>query len=410
MDFIKNLHDERLRTWEQAKALLDAAAAEGRDLSAEEDAQYRRMSDRIDEIDSRVTEFTDAQARAKASEEAFAALMAKPANRAAPVNPDADAELRAWLRGDTGKRAFDVRPANGPVQFRVNLSVGSATAGGNTVMTSFYDRLVQHLIVNSGMMSAGPTVLATQTGEAIQVPKTTAHSSSASIVTEGSALSENDPAFGQVTLNTYKYGFLISVSHELLNDTSVDLMGYLAAQSGRALGNGFGAHLITGTGTSQPKGVVTAASSGVTGGTGVTGAFTADNLIDLFYSVIAPYRNSPSCGWLMQDATVGAVRKLKDSQNRYIWEPSLVVGAPDTLLSKPVHTDPNVAAVGLSAKSVLFGDFSTYFVRMVESIRFERSDDYAFNTDLVTFRAILRGDGNLIDTTGAVKYFVGGAT
>jgi HK97 family phage major capsid protein len=156
--------------------------------------------------------------------------------------------------------------------------------------------------------------------------------------------------------------------------------------------------------------LVTAASLGVTGATtAAAGKFTADELIDLFYSVIAPYRNSSSCGWLMRDTTMGAVRKLKDTTGQYLWQPSIQVGVPDTLLSKPVNTDPNVAAVALGAKSVVFGDFSQYFVRQVNGIRFERSDDFAFNTDLTTYRCIVRADGDLVDTTGAIKYFIGNA-
>jgi HK97 family phage major capsid protein len=137
---------------------------------------------------------------------------------------------------------------------------------------------------------------------------------------------------------------------------------------------------------------------------------TADNLIDLYYSVIPQYRNSPSCMWMMADTTVAQVRKLKDTQNRYLWEPSLQLGVPDSFLGKPVITDYNVAAVALGAKSVLFGDFSTYFVRFAGGARFERSDEYAFNTDMVTFRALMRADGNLVDRTGSVKYFAGGAS
>ena len=93
----------------------------------------------------------------------------------------------------------------------------------------------------------------------------------------------------------------------------------------------------------------------------------------------------------------------------YLWQPSIVAGQPDLLLSKPVLTDPNVAATALAAKSVLFGDLSAYAIRIVNGIRFERSDDFAFNTDQVTFRAIIRGDGLLIDQTGAVKHFIGNA-
>jgi len=203
---------------------------------------------------------------------------------------------------------------------------------------------------------------------------------------------------------------LLQASSELLSDTGVDLEGYLAMQAGRALGNAFGVHAITGDGSSKPTGIVTSASTGKTGGTGVAGAFTADDLIDLYYSVIAPYRNSTSCGWMMRDASLGAARKLKDSTGQYLWQPSIQVGAPDTLLGKPVHTDPNVAAIGTTAKSVVFGDFSAYFVRMAGGVRFERSDDYAFNSDLTTFRAIIRADGLTVDQTGALKVFAGAAT
>jgi HK97 family phage major capsid protein len=276
------------------------------------------------------------------------------------------------------------------------------------VPTSFYDRLIAHLIETASILQAGATVLQTSGGESIQVPKTTAHSSAA-IVTEGAAIAASDPAFGQITLGAYKYGLLIQVSRELIADTGVDLDGYLSMQAGRAIGNAFGAHAITGTGTGQPRGIVTDATLGVTGGAGVAGVPTADNLIDLFFSVIPPYRNSPNAAWLMKDSTIASVRKLKDTTNQYIWQPGLQAGVPDTIMGKPVITDPNVAATATSAKSVLFGDFSQYFVRMVSGLRFERSDEYAFNTDLVTFRALLRADGSLVDLTGAVKYYIGNA-
>ncbi|HVK34446.1 MAG TPA: phage major capsid protein, partial [Microlunatus sp.] len=215
--------------------------------------------------------------------------------------------------------------------------------------------------------------------------------------------------FGQVSLDAYKYGFLLQVSHELANDTGVDLLGYLAMQAGRALGSGFGTHLVTGDGSSKPNGVLTASTLGKTGSASVAGAPNGDDLIDLFYSVIAPYRQSSSCGWMMRDATVAAIRKLKDSTGQYLWQPGLTEGSPDRILGKPVFTDPNMPAVALAGKSILFGDFSTYFVREVETVRFERSDDFAFNNDLITYRAILRGDGDQIDTTGAIKHFIGNA-
>lgn len=410
-EYIRRLHEQRMSAWESAKEILDRAAGEKRELTAEEDASYLRANADIDALDERIKAETEREERDRVSAETFEQLRAQPVEDKRHAAGRGE-ELRNWLTGKTGKRAMEVRP-DAPVDWRT-LSKLSAAAGANTVKTSFYEQLVQHMIEVSGVLNAGPTVLTTATGEALQIPKTTAHSSSASIVAEAGTLTPNEPTFGQITLDSYKYGFLMKISHELANDTSVDLEGYLSMQAGRALGNGFGAHLVTGTGSSQPNGVLTASTLGKTGASTVAGVFTGDDLIDLFYSVISPYRNSPSCAWLMRDATVAVARKLKDNtggagQGNYLWAPGLTAGEPDTILGKPLRTDPNVPAVAATAKSILFGDFSQYFVRNVESIRFERSDDFAFDTDVITYRVLLRGDGDLVDTTGAVKHFAGGA-
>lgn len=430
-EMVQRLRERRANVWEQMKAIADKAAEDNRNFSAEEQGSWDAMNDELDKLDARIKSALDTEARAKEADDAFERLhgqnsgggqrggtaqrgaqgggtaVAQRASQAVTQGGDGDRgdELRSFLRGERG-RFYDVAP-DGPVDYR-SLVKGTATAGGNTVPTGFYDRLIAHLIEVSAVMQAGATILNTNSGEVIQVPKTTAHSSAA-IVTEGNTIGTSDPTFGQVPLGAYKYGTMIQVSRELLDDTGVDLEGYLAMQAGRALGNAFGAHAITGTGTSQPRGIVTDATLGVTGQSGVAGAFSGDNIIDLFYSVIAPYRASGSCKWIMKDATVGSARKLKDTTGQYIWQPSLQAGAPDMLLGKPVLTDPNVAGVALSAKSVLFGDFSQFFVRFAGGVRFERSDDFAFSSDLVTFRALMRADCSLVDLTGAVKYFAGNA-
>lgn len=404
-ELIKRLQERRANVWEQAKELLDTAEKENRDLTGEEESKYQALNADLDKIDQRAKDLVEAEQRTKDAEAAFAGLLAKPQEPAARKDAARESELRRWARGEI--RSMEVAKPDG-VAFR-DLVKGTSTAGGATVPTTFYGQLMAHLIEVSGVMQAGPTVLNTASGETIEIPVTTAHST-ATLTAEAAAISESDPAFAKRTLGAYKYGVLLQVSNELLTDTAVDLEGYLSMQAGRALGNAFGVHAITGSGTNQPTGIITSASTGVTGGTGVAGAFTADDLIDLYYSVIAPYRNSPSAAWLMRDATLAAARKLKDSQGQYLWQPSIQVGAPDTLLGKPVHTDPNVAAVATGAKAVAFGDFSQYFVRMAGGVRFERSDDYAFANDLVTFRAIIRADGLLVDQTGAVKVFVGAAS
>lgn len=422
-DMIQRLRERRSNVWEQAKGLADKAAEENRAFSAEEQGTWDALNEELDKLDQRIKSAIDTAQRSKDADAAFDRLTG--GNKGGSGGgqgggqrgqggaqggqaPQDQSELRAWMRGESGGRFYDVRPS-GPIDFR-SLTKGTATAGGNTVPTSFYDRLIAHLIQTSAILQSGATVLNTDSGETIQVPKTTAHSTGA-IVTEGGTIGTSDPAFGQIPLGAFKYGALIQVSRELLDDTGVDLEGYLAMQAGRALGNAFGAHAITGSGTGQPRGVVTDATTGVTGGTGVTGAFTADNVIDLFFSVIAPYRRSPAAAWMMADSSIAALRKLKDSTGQYLWQPGLQAGAPDMILGKPVIMDPNVSAVGLSNKSLIFGDMSQYFVRLAGGgIRFERSDEFAFNSDMVTFRALMRADGALVDLTGAVKVFAGGAS
>lgn len=387
---IKNVLEQRARAWESAKTLNDSVEAENRNMTAEESVVWERHMADIAGLDARAQRLTDTEKRAAESEAAFRAIEARPATQAAG---SADTSLRSFLAGDAGK-SYDVRAGKvfGTAEYRA-LSKLTAAAGANTVPTNFYGQLVAHMIQVSGLLQTGPTVLNTGHGENFQVPKTTAHSTGV-VVTEGAAIGASDPTFGQVTLGAIKYGVLTQVSNELLSDTGVDLEGYLAMQVGRALGNAFGTAAVTGS-----TGVATQSTVGVTS----AASLTFDNLIDLYHSVIAPYRSSTSAAWLLNDTTLGAVRKLKDSQNRYLWEPSLQVGAPDVILGKPVYIDYNVANVGVGAKSVLFGDFSTYFVRTVDGIRFERSNDYAFNSDMVTYRGVLRADSALVDLTGSVK-------
>lgn len=397
---IKTLAEKRQNIWSESRALLDKAEAEKRDLTAEENEVFERQTAdmtalraRIDSIETTMRENSEAEAAEKRL------LGERPEQRGEETGND---ELRSFLTGETRQLAFG---ADGKVWSRA-LSKGTATAGGNTVPTSFYDQLVEHLVDTTSVLQAGATVLNTSSGENIDVPVTTSHGAAAAVA-EAGALAGTDPAFAKRTLGAFKFGQLITLSRELVDDTAVDLMGYVSRAAGRNIGLALGAKLATGAGTTEPWGVITRATTGVTGGAGVTGAFTADNLIDLMFSVIGPYRRNGS--WLVKDATLGAIRKLKDGSGRYLFDPAATVGAPDTVLGRPIYTDTNMAGVALSAKSVAFGDLSTYFVRIAGGVRFERSDDYAFGNDQIAFRAIIRADGELADQTGSVKLFVGNA-
>jgi len=192
------------------------------------------------------------------------------------------------------------------------------------------------------------------------------------------------------------------VSSEALTDSGVDLSGYIAQAGGEAVGNALGAYLVTGTGSSQPQGVVTAATLGKT--TASATAITYSELVDLVHSVIPAYRVGSSVGFVMNDSTVGYLRKLLDTTGQPIWQESLRAGEPSRLLGYPVTIDPNVASIATAAKTVLFGDWSRYIVRLAGGVRVERSDDFAFGNDLATFRIVLRADARLADTTGAIKF------
>jgi HK97 family phage major capsid protein len=392
---LEKLLEQRARLWESMKAHLDAVEKEGRAFTGEADETWTKMNAEMTALDARIAEVQSLEERNRKADEARANLPEpKSGKEEKKVVTDED-RLRAMVRGEV--RSLEFR----------DLTKLSAGAGANTVATNFYAQLQEHMIENSAIRQTNVTVLTTDGGQDLQVPKTTTHPTAA-IIAEAASITESDAVFGQVTLGAFKYGFSTQVSYELEQDTGVNLSEYLARIGGEALGNGSGAHFVTGTGSSQPNGVVTASSAGVTGGTGVTGAFTADNLLDLYYSVTPPYRSRGY--WMMADAALKAARKLKDTTGQYLWVPGLVAGEVSTLLGKPVVNDTNVADPGLSAKSVVFGDFSTYFIRDVRGVRVERSVDFAFQNDLVTWRFLFRTDGDLVDTTGAVKHFVGGAS
>jgi len=392
-EYIKRQHDLRQAAWHEAKQILDTAGAENRDLTGEEQEKYDRISADLD---------TRAQVieQLKADEERAARLDAVAAEirtDEVPAGDDTDAEaIRKLARGEV--RSFD---------FQKRDVLTSAT--GAPVPTSFYDMVIMRARLVGPMLDV-PTVLNTAGGENLQIPSLGTYSTSGTVTAQGANFSESDPAFNSfTTLGAFKYGFIIQLSRELIEDAGVDITAFLAEQIGNGLGFNVQAALTTGAGTTAPTGIVTAAGSGITGGTGVSGAFTADNLIDLHYSLDGAARLLPGVGFMANGASIGAMRKLKDTAGNYVFSPALDANNNDLLLGRPVYENPHMASAGTGAKSVLCGHLPSYYVRTVGGIRIDRSDDFAFNADLVTFRASMRVDGNLPQTSH-IKYFAGAAS
>ena len=392
-DYINRQHELRQAAWHEAKHLLDTAGAEKRDLTAEEQEKYDRISADLDTRGAIIEQLKADEERAARLDAAAAELRTDEA----PAGDDTDAEtIRAMARGEVRSYNFEKRDV-----------LTSST--GSPVPTSFYDAVILKARLVGPMLDV-PTQLNTTSGETIQVPSLSSYSSSATVTAQGANFSESDPTFNSfVNLGAFKYGFLIQVSREMIEDSGVDLLGFLADQVGNGLGFNVQNALTVGTGTVQPQGIVAASGSGITGGTGVSGAFTADNLIDLYYSLDGAARLLPGVGWMMNGASIGAVRKLKDTAGNYIFSPAADGNQRDLLLGRPVYENPHVASAATSAKSVIAGHMPSFFVRSVGGIRLDRSDDFAFNADLVTFRASMRVDGALPQSSH-IKYFIGGAS
>jgi HK97 family phage major capsid protein len=243
-------------------------------------------------------------------------------------------------------------------------------------------------------------VFNTASGENLVIPTVTATSTSGSVAA-GSAISESNPTFSSITLGAEKYGALVQVAGELVSDAGFNIESYIAQQLGTSLG--LQANSVLTTKLSN------AAGSVVTGGTGVGGAASYENLIDLVYGIADGARVLPGLGFQMAKSGIAAARKLKDGAGQYIWTDSAVPGQPATLLGYSVYENPNVAAVGVNNKSVLFGHLPSFKVRVAGGIRVDQSNDYAFNTDTVTYRGLIRLDGGLTHATH-IGFFKGGAS
>jgi len=383
----------RNRAWEEAKSLLDHAATEARDLSGEEQAQYDRIVADIDRYDESINRFReDAEREARAAE---ARIDVPTVESKVETTTDNDI-LRSLLTGEIRGHVFETRNSSSPM---------STSADAELVPQGFYDQIQEILRFTGPAFQPGLyTILNTASGNDIKVPRQTAFSA-ATATAEGAQYAVSNPTGESFTLKSQKVGVLLKTSREIIEDSGIPLVPYLARQAGEAVGYKVNELLAVGTGTVEPQGIFDAAGSGVTGGT-ATGAFTADNLIDLLHSVDSAVAARPATALQMSRATLGAVRKLKDGDGRYLFEYG-AAGEP-RILGERIVENPFAPAVGAGNKSVIYGDMSSYHVRQVGGIEVARSDDFAFDTDEVVWRVSMRVWGDLGQSAN-VKYFEGGS-
>jgi HK97 family phage major capsid protein len=398
MSYLQRLIDAQNSDLHAARSYIERAEAEKRELSVEERTAWDALNAQMDNRQDHINEVRSAEMRDAQVSSALAEVPEVRTVDAAPRMSDSDI-LRAMARGEIRSHTFERRA----------LDTSTSTKGPETVPQDFLS-VVQAKLLTTGPMLDGSVVnlLNTNSGNDIKVPVESTRPAGTAVA-EGATFAVSDPTFANITLRSHKIGTLVVASRELVEDTGIDLQGFLGAQIGVALGTAVNSILTNGTGTVQANGIVTAAGTGVAaGGTGVGGAFTSDNLITLMHSVDSLYAAQPSAGWMMSRATMGAVRSLKGAEG-YLFQTYAAEGMVGSLLGYPVYENPYVPAIATNAKSVLFGDIGAYITRVVGGIEIVRSDEAYFLSDQIAWRASIRVDGDLGGgREDAVKFFRGG--
>lgn len=387
---ISDLRTRRAETWQKAKAFLD----ERRDtatgcLSAEDDQTYARMEADIERLTAEIARAERAQRLdADLARATNAPLTSMPGQTGEETKPTTGRATASY------KRAFwDAMRLNAsPMEVRNALSEGIDSEGGYLVPDEFEHTLVQSL-ADQNIMRGLANVIQTTSGDR-KIPVVSTHGS-AGWLDEGKPYTESDETFSQITLSAFKLGTFLKISEELLGDSVFDVEAYLAAEFARRIGAAEEEAFLVGDGKGKPTGIFDATGGGISDVTTAKAAdITADELIDLHYSLRAPYR--ARAVWLMNDATVKTVRKLKDNQGQYLWQPALTAGAPDMILGKPVHTSTFAPEIKAGAKTVAFGDLSYYWIADRQGRSFKRLNELFATSGQVGFLASQRLDGKLV--------------
>ncbi|CFX06906.1 Bacteriophage 16-3, major capsid protein [Syntrophomonas zehnderi OL-4] len=387
MSKILELREKRAKAWEAAKAFLDAKRGADGMVSAEDTATYDKMEADVVALGKEIERLE--------KQEAIDRELSKPLNTpltTKPAVPGADA--KTGRASDEYKKAFwNVMRSKNPHYDVVNaLQIGSDSEGGYLVPDEFERTLVQAL-EEENIFRKLAKIIQTSSGDR-KIPVVTTHGS-ASWLDEEELYPESDEVFGQTSIGAYKLGTFIKVSDELLNDSVFDLQSYISTEFARRIGSKEEEAFFVGDGSGKPTGIFAAVGGAQLGVTAASAtAITVDEVLDLFYSLKSPYRKKAV--FVMNDSTVKAIRKLKDGQGQYLWQPSLTAGTPDTILNRPVYTSSYVPAIEAGAKTIAFGDFGYYWIADRQGRSFKRLNELFATTGQVGFMATQRVDGKLI--------------
>lgn len=387
MSKILDMRKQRGETWDKAKAFLDTHTAENGLMSAEDTQEYERMEQEVVDLGRAIEREERAQ---ELERELNASVSPNLASR-----PEKARETKKGIAADSYRDAFwkhmrDIERRN--PELRNALQVGELSEGGYTVPDEFEHTLVEAL-QEENIMRGLVHRITTSSGDR-KIPIVTSKGS-AQWVEEEATIPESDDTFGQISLSAHKVGCMIRVSEELLHDSAFDLAGYISNEFARRVGAAEEEAILTGNGTHKPTGLLHAtlgAETGVT--TAAAAAITTDELIDLQHSLKGGYRRK-AC-YIMNDATVKLLRKLKDGNGQYLWSPGLLAGQPDVLLNQKVMISNYMPLVAAGNKAILYGDFSYYWLADREGRSLQRLNELYAATDQIGFKITQRVDGRLV--------------
>lgn len=412
----------------QLRERRNAKAQEARAIDSKYPADQRMPKDDVEKLDAILAEVEAIDAEIKRAQrlaESEAAergedlnALRNAATRTPGTHGDGTKALRAYLTGGiaalTEQQRAELSARQTP-DIRAAMSTTTNSEGGFTVAPEYMRSLEEAMKAYGGMLEVS-TLIQTATGATMNFPTADATAEVGEILGQNSGATDGETTFGNTSLVVYKYSSKkIALPWELVQDSFIDLEAYVQGLLATRLGRITNTHFTAGTGSSQPRGIVTGSALGKTGASGQTLTVTYDDLVDLEHSVNRAYRASPGCGWMMADTSLRVVRKIKDSQGRPIFVPGYETGvpggAPDTLMGRPITINDDVPAMAANAKSILFGDFRKYVIRRVMDMTLFRMTDSAFTLNgQVGFVAFNRMGGNLIDAGGAVKHYANSAS
>ena len=385
MSKILELREKRAKAWEAAKAFLDTKRGGDGLLSAEDTATYDKMEADVVALGKEV----DRLERQAAIDAEMAKATSSPITNRPDATPGEEKTGRA--SGDYKKSFWNAMRGRNLPGIQNALQIGTDSEGGYLVPTEFEATLTAALEEENAIRQIA-NVITTSGDRKIPVVAT---KGTATWVDEEGAIPESDDSFGQVSLGAFKLATMIKVSEELLNDSAFDLEGYIAQSFGGRMGSREEEGFLIGNGSGKPTGIFAAtggAQLGVT--TAGAAAVTLDEILDLFYSLKSPYRRNAT--FVMNDSTVKAIRKLKDSTGQYLWQPSVKEATPDTILSRPLVTSAFVPELAAGNKTIAFGDFNYYWIADREGRVFKRLNELYAANGQVGFMCTQRVDGKLI--------------